>query len=347
MKRYLGVDLHRTQFTVCTRLENGRTYLRQWPLRELKLFAAQLKQEDELAVEAPGNTRLFHDAVVGKVSRVVVVNPGQFKVISQSVKKTDRNDAETLALYLAKNLLPEMRMKDKTQRSMAHLAQTRDLLVKQRSALKTKINNLLSAEGTNLKKEALSSNKALERALALPLAPLLAAEARVLVAQIRSLTGSIAELENLIEEQGPELAGHQNLMSIKGIGPVSAAVLLSAIGRIEDFADPGKLAAYLGLVPRVQNSNETERSGHIAKQGNKLARTALVQCSLIAKRYSSYLQQFYQRIQRRRGGGKANIALARKFLGVIYHTLKNNWVFEDFPNFVLAPKTGHNQSMSR
>ena len=48
------------------------------------------------------------------------------------------------------------------------------------------------------------------------------------------------------------------------------------------------------------------------------------------------LQQFYQRIQRRRGGGKANIALARKFLGVIYHTLKNDWVFEDFPNFVLA-----------
>jgi transposase len=41
-------------------------------------------------------------------------------------------------------------------------------------------------------------------------------------------------------------------------------------------------------------------------------------------------------IQRRRGGGKANIALARKFLGVIYHTLKSNWVFQDFPNFVLA-----------
>ena len=100
--------------------------------------------------------------------------------------------------------------------------------------------------------------------------------------------------------------------------------------------DPGKLSAYLGLVTRVSNSNETERSGHITKQGNKLARTALVQCALIAKRYSSYLQQFYQRIQRRRGGGKANIALAHKFLGVIYHTLKNNWVFEDFPNFVLA-----------
>ncbi len=169
MKRYLGVDLHRTQFTVCTRLENGRTYLRQWQLRELKLFAAQLRKEDELAVEATGNTRLFYDAVEKYAARVVVVNPAQFKVISQSVKKTDKNDAELLALYLAKGLLPEVRMKERNQRNMGHLAQTRDLLVKQRSALKAKINNLLSSEGINLKREALSSNKALERVLALPL----------------------------------------------------------------------------------------------------------------------------------------------------------------------------------
>lgn len=336
MKRYLGVDLHRTQFTVCMRLENGRTYLRQWPMRELKLFAAQLKKQDEVAVESTGNTRLFHDAVIEHVARVAVVNPGQFKVISHSVKKTDKNDAELLALYLEKGLLPEVRMKERSQREMSHLAQTRDLLVKQRSALKAKINNMLSAEGINLKREALSSNKALERVLALPLSPLMLAETRVLVGQIRSLNQSIAELEGLIEEEGPKLAGHENLMSIKGIGPVSAAVLLSVIGDIKDFSDPGKLAAYLGLVPRIQNSNETEHSGRITKQGNKLARTCLVQCALIAKRYSSYLQQFHQRIQRRRGGGKANIALARKFLGVIFHTLKNNWVFQDFPNFVLA-----------
>jgi transposase len=297
MKRYLGVDLHRTQFTVCPRLENGRTYLRQWPMRDLQLFAAQLRKEDELAVESTGNTRLFHDAVIEHVARVAVVNPSQFKVISQSVKKTDKNDAELLALYLAKGLLPEVRMKERKQREISHLAQTRDLLVKQRSALKAKINNLLSAEGINLKREALSSNKALERVLALPLSALMRAEVRVLVGQIRGLNQSIAELEELIEEEGPKLAGHANLMSIKGIGSVSAAVLSSVIGDIRDFSDAGKLAAYLGLVPRIQNSNETEHSGRITKQGNKLA---------------------------------------RKFLGVIYHTLKNNWVFEDFPNFVLA-----------
>jgi hypothetical protein len=78
MKRYLGVDLHRTQFIVCTQLENGRTYLRQWPMRELRLFAGQLRKEDELAVEATGNTRMFHEAVKGHVQPAVVVNPSQF-----------------------------------------------------------------------------------------------------------------------------------------------------------------------------------------------------------------------------------------------------------------------------
>jgi len=56
---------------------------------------------------------------------------------------------------------------------------------------------------------------------------------------------------------------------------------------------------------------------------------------LIAKRFSPYLNSYYEGIRSRRGTGRAIIALARKFLGVIYRTLKNNWVFEDFPNFVL------------
>lgn len=62
---------------------------------------------------------------------------------------------------------------------------------------------------------------------------------------------------------------------------------------------------------------------------------ALVQCALIAKRYSPYLANYYEHMRSRRGAGRAIIALARKFLGIIYRTLKYNWVFEDFPNFAL------------
>jgi transposase len=336
MKRYLGVDLHRTQFVVCTRLENGQHEVRQWRIRQLQEFVEQLESEDEIAVEAMGTTARFHDAVVGRVSRVVVVNPHQFKVISESVKKTDRNDAAALALYLAKDMLPEVRMKPKQHRELMHMAETRDLLVKQRSALKGKINNLLAMQGIELKREALSSKIALERVLALPVSGMVQLELRVLVGQIRTLSESITELEKRLEEEGQQLPGYENLTSIKGIGMLSATVLLTAIGKISDFADENKLAAYLGLVPRIDNSNESERSGRITKQGNKLARTALVQCGLVAKRYSPYLNHFYDRIKQRRGGGKAKIALARKLVKIVYDTLKNRWVFEDFPTFTLA-----------
>jgi len=73
-----------------------------------------------------------------------------------------------------------------------------------------------------------------------------------------------------------------------------------------------------------------------SSRDSKLGRTTLVQCTLIAKRYSPYLQRFYERIKKKRGSGKAIIATARKFLGIIYRTLKHNWVFADFPNFALA-----------
>ena len=283
MKRYLGVDLHRTQFVVCTRWENGEQEIRQWRIGELDQFVEQLQAEDQIAVEAMGTTARFYDAVVRRVERVVVVNPHQFKVISDSVKKTDRRDAAALALYLEKDLLPEVRMKPKQNRELMHLAETRDLLVKQRSALKGKINNLLAMQGIELKREALSSKIALERVLAQPVSGMVQLELRILVEQIRSLSESIAELDERLEEEGQQLPGYANLTSIKGIGSLSATVLLTVIGKISDFADENKLAAYLGLVPKIANSNESERSGRITKQGNKLARTALVQCGLVAQ----------------------------------------------------------------
>src|SRR5437773_6758530 len=336
MKRYLGVDLRRTQMTVCTRLESGEESVREWAIKDLPEFAEQLRAEDEIAVEATGTTGRFYDAVVGRVARLVVVNPHKFKIISESVSKTDGKDCRELALFLSKDLLPEVRMKPRKDRELLHLAETRDLLVKQRSALKGKINNLLAMQGINLKREALSSQVALERVLAIDVGARVKVELRVLVEQIRGLSTSIAELEALIEEEGEQLPGHANLTSIKGIGTLSATVLLTTIGAVNDFADENKLAAYLGLVPHVQNSNATQRSGGITKMGNKLARTALVQCGLIAQRYSPYLKQFYQRVKQRRGGGKAKIALARKLAKIVYDTLKNNWVFADFPSFTLA-----------
>jgi transposase len=335
-KRFIGIDLHRNQFTCCIRLKNDRTYVTEWKLADLPRWVKKLRPSDEVAVEITGNTRLFCEAVAPRVARVVVVDTNQFRVIRQSVKKTDPHDARALSLYLSKGLLPEVRMKDKEHGQLASLTQTRDTLVKLRTALKNKVNNILSARGINLPKEALSSEKKLDEVLSLPFDEIVRIELRVIVEQIRSLNKSIAELEKTIGDAGSKLEGHKSLNSIKGIGKITSAILLSVIGDVNDFPDEHRLASYFGIVPRVSNSNQVERSGRIHKRGSKLGRTALVQSALIAANYSPYLKSFYERIKARRGAGKAIIALARKFLGIIYRTLKNKWVFEDFPNFVLA-----------
>lgn len=336
MTRHIGIDLHRNCFTACTRDEEGRYDLRSWPLGQLPEFAGLLRATDEVAVETTGNTRLFYEAVRPRVARVAVVNTLQFKVISQSIKKTDAKDARLLCEYLYKGMLPEVRMKAKVHAQIASLTQTRDKLVKVRTVLKNKINAILSAQGILLEREALTSDRQLRSVLEYRLDTIVRIELKVLVDQIKSLNQSISELEDAIRKEGEALAGYKNLTSIKGIGSLSAGILLSVIGDVNDFCDEGRLASYFGIVPKVHNSNETQRSGRITKRGSKLGRTSLVQCALVAKRYSRYLSEYYDRIKSRRGGGKAIIALARKFLGIIYHTLKNGWIFEDFPNFVLA-----------
>ena len=99
MKRYLGVDLHRTQFTVCTRLENGRTYLRQWPMRELKVFAAQLRKEDELAVEATVGPD--GPLVSGRIDALYGDARGGHEVIEYKLtdESNDELDRAQVALY--------------------------------------------------------------------------------------------------------------------------------------------------------------------------------------------------------------------------------------------------------
>lgn len=158
-------------------------------------------------------------------------------------------------------------------------------------------------------------------------------ELEVIAEQLESIKNSCKKLEKEICNFAKELPGYNNLISIKGIGALSAAIFLCSISDIGDFAKAGNLAAYFGITPRVSQSNDSNRIGRITKRGNKIARTTLVQCTLIAKRYSPYLNRFYEHIKSTRGVAKAIIATARKLLNTIFYTLKNNWVFEDFTNF--------------
>lgn len=334
--RYIGVDLHTTQLTVCY-LKTAEDYkFKQYGLSEIESFLASLEETDSLAVEATGNSRWLVGLVKERVLRVVIVNPREFEVVKRSVKKTDRRDALNLARFLAVDMLPEVRAKSERAEAVARLSETRARLVGLKTALFNKIHALAVSKGWKLKKESLASEKSIDKVMQREWNQVERVELEIIREQIAALKTSIKRLDKAIEAESRKLTGFENLITITGIGAHSAGILLSVIGAVDDFADENKLASYFGIVPRVCNSAESVKTGRITKRGSKMGRTTLVQCTLVAIRRNSYLKKYYEQIKTRRGHGKAKIAAARKFLGIIYNTLKNNWVFEDFNNFVLA-----------
>jgi transposase len=99
MPRYLGVDLHKNNFTVCYLCESGEETMRKFILSQLEQFKKTLQPAGRIAVEAIGNSRYFRNEVSAYAAKVTVVDPGQFKVISSSYKKPIRKTPAFSALF--------------------------------------------------------------------------------------------------------------------------------------------------------------------------------------------------------------------------------------------------------
>ncbi|MDQ5920657.1 MAG: transposase [Pseudomonadota bacterium] len=327
--RYIGLDLHTNQMTICY-LEDGEYSYETLAVTEIDTFKSRLLKTDELAIEATGNSSYVYRHCIDLVAKLVVVNTMQFKVITKSCKKTDKNDAKLLAEFLSKDMLPRARVKSILDDRLHSLVDSRNKFIELRTQLKNKIHNLLNRCGIKIKKTSLTSMKGLKRVLDHEVDELVKFELEQMVAEIESLNGRVDQFDSKIAEFGSKLPGFENVSSIKGIGTNTAVTLLSSIGDINDFADEKKLAAYFGLVPRVNNSNETVNHGRITKKGDALVRKSLLQCALIAIKYNRKLFGFYDKIKTKRGFAKAIVATARKLLTIVYYTLKNGWYFTDF-----------------
>lgn len=136
-----------------------------------------------------------------------MVNPSQFGVIKNSVKKTDRNDARALAQFLSKGLLPSSRMKEELHAEVNSLANTRDKLVKLRVNLLNKIHAQLKGHGYESRKEAYTYETNLKKVLKLEWTAAARIELEVIIDQVRSLSEGIKKLEQQITELGSKLEG--------------------------------------------------------------------------------------------------------------------------------------------
>lgn len=87
---------------------------------------------------------------------------------------------------------------------------------------------------------------------------------------------------------------YKRLMTVPGIGPANAICLIAEIGNMSRFKSYRQLASFVGLVPRVHQSGETDHPGSLTYRNNKYLLSALVESAWMALRYDPALMLYYK-----------------------------------------------------
>jgi transposase len=133
----------------------------------------------------------------------------------------------------------------------------------------------------------------------------------------------VAKLDRLVIDQAKETAMCRHLMSIPGVGVLTALAFMTAIEDPARFGKSRSVGAFLGLTPKRYQSGETDWDGRISKCGDALVRAYLYEAANAlltnCKKWSA-LKAWGMQLAKRRGLSKAKVAVARK-LAVIMHQM--------------------------
>jgi transposase len=142
--------------------------------------------------------------------------------------------------------------------------------------------------------------------------------------EILDLERKMEEVEKQLEALAKQNPATQRLLTIPGIGVLTATALVGFIGDLKRFRSGRHFASYLGLVPKERSSGNVRRLGRITKKGDSYIRMLLTHGSRsvlnAAKRKEKpdQLRSWALKIEKARGHNKATIALANKLARIAW-----------------------------
>lgn len=323
MVRYIGMDVHR-EFAQIAVVEGGlvRDEGRIGVTPEaLRRWACSLRNDDEVALEATGNSDAIANLLLSLVARVVVSNPSKTRAIAEAKVKTDKVDARILAQLLAADFLPPVWLPDDRTRTLRRQVMRRAHLVRARTRIKNQVHAILARNLVPTPPVTDLFGKTGRHWLSRQELP--ADERSTVAALLRQLDFHGDELAIVDKELAAQALTDPvvgRLMTIPGIDAIAGISIVAAVGDFFRFNDPDKLVAYIGLNPKVrQSGNSAPVHGRISKTGRGHVRGVLVEAAWSASRAPGPLRAFYQRVNARRGFQKAVVATARKMTVLAWH----------------------------
>jgi transposase len=324
--RFVGVDLAKRSMEICVLSEGTETVRRSYKTDASgrDRFIGTLGQTDTVAVEACSLAFVLAKQIQREVGcHVHVLNPGKLAIIYQSTRKTDKEDAHKLAWLIMRypeEELPVVSIPDDREERMRSMVSMKQYLLKMRTSMLNRLHAVYVHAGlTFVKKSELAAAASRER-VATRLSGFLAQHAAMLENTIVATEEEIATLEKEIHAMVADHELAPFVMSIPGVGPGVAAAFLAFVGDGSRFAGPAQVANYVGLVPRIDCSGETNRYGRITKDGCRAIRGIILQASwsMIRCKEGGRLKEKFFLLSERRGKTRSAVAMARRMVGLMW-----------------------------
>jgi transposase len=326
MDEYIGLDVSLKETAVSIRRDGKRVW-RGKCLSDPHLLAALIRKHAPDAKRVvfetgPLSVWFFH-ALAAEGMPVICIDARHAKAaLDMAANKTDANDADGLAHLAEVGFYKEVRVKSFDSMLTRTLVAARSRLVRIGTELSNQIRGLMKTFG--LVVPAVMGGKFEHHVHALLAdTPDLGQIIRPLLEAWHAVRLRAAELGRKLLADARRSAACQLLMSIPGVGVVTATSFVSAIEEPTNFKHSRSVGAFVGLTTRRYQSGEIDYDGHISRRGDSHLRGLLYEAAtvlLTRSRSECDLRMWGLRLRERLGFKRAAVAVARK-LAVIMHSM--------------------------
>ncbi len=328
MTIYAGLDVSDKTTHICVVTGEGAIVRRDVVASDPEVLAKWLKKHcsglARVVLETgPLSAFLYHGLVERGLPAVCICARHAKGVLSTRVNKSDPHDAEGLAQLARTGWFKAVRIKGEATHMMRAQLRIRGQLVASRNAMANQLRGLLKLFGLRMG-VVTTPGKRRERLTALfTQKPELGPVMLPLVESLEALEAQIARATKRLAAAAAADPVTARLMSVPGVGPITALIFKSSIEDPGRFARGEDAGAFAGLVPRRSQSGARDYKGRISKAGDPMLRHALYEAanSLLARvKRPCALQTWGKALAETKGPKRARVALARK-LAVLLHRL--------------------------
>lgn len=328
---FIGIDVHKRQYTVCCRREGAvvkRASMVGRPEEVVKFIENNFSGEQVSTVYEAGFSGFgLHRVLEAAGHKSIVVHAASIEISLKKVKN-DKRDSYKMAEQLEAGRLRSIRIPTESEDYLRQIPRARDQIIRARTRLKNQIRMRLHYFGLldPLDKRGLSREhlKEVRKAgIRAELEAVLKAQEAIwdaLDEQLKIFNRSISL------GSSDELV--QRYLRVPGFGKLISVILARELGDMSQFKNIKDLFSFTGLTPSLFSTDDNSHLGHITRQGQPRLRHLLVQAAWVAIKKDRTLREAFNRIAAKAGKKKAIVAIARKLIGKARAVVRDNEKYE-------------------